>query len=100
MVSKIKAKSPIAMISRVSVLTKLSACILKEIVMPRNRVIRLARVFCAVSDMVPRTPHSRIRLPNMRKPTRETLVGAMRPTINVTTIGNAIRTLLETDEAW
>ena len=63
---------------------------LKEIVIPRSRVIRFARIFWAVSDMVPRTPHSRIRFPNIRNPTRATDAGATSPATNVTMIGKAI----------
>ena len=91
MVSITNANRPITMIMIVWKVTKFSACILKEIVIPRSSVIKFARLFCAVSDMVPRTPHSRIRLPNIRKPTRATEVGAIMPTTIVTTIGNAIR---------
>ena len=72
MVSMTKAKSPITRISKVSFVTNCSARMLKEMVIPRSRVIRFARIFWAVSDRVPRTPHSRIRLPNMRNPTSAT----------------------------
>ena len=95
-VSNTKANKPIVMISRVSTLTKLSACMLKEIVMPRRSVIRLVRETCAVSDRLVRTPHSLIRLPNIKKPTRDTEEGAMNPTMKVTTIGKAIRMLFGT----
>ena len=84
------------MIRMVLILTKASARILKEIVIPRSRVIRLVSVVWAVSDSVPKTPHSLSRFPNMRKPTREMDAGAMKPTIMVTVMGNAIRTILDT----
>ena len=53
-------------------------------------------MFCAVSERLPNTPHSLNRLPNIRKPTRETEVGATRPATKVTTIGKIILARLET----
>lgn len=97
MVSMTKAKSPISIMMTVCTVTNCSACILNEMVMPKSSVIRFARWFCAVSDMVPSTPHSRIRLPNIKKPTSATACGAMSPTIIETTIGKAIRIFLLTD---
>ena len=64
--------------------------------MPSRMVIRLARTFWAVSDRESRTPHSRIRLPNIRKPISATASGATRPTMTVTTMGNRILVVLET----
>ena len=84
------------MIRRVFKVTKASACMLKEMVIPRSSVIRLARAFWAVSDSVPKTPHSRSRFPNIKKPTSATEVGAISPTIKVTTMGKAILTLRDT----
>ena len=95
-VSKTKAKSPSPIIIIVCALTKASARILKEIVSPKNKVIRLASVLCAASDRLFNTPHSRRRFPNIRKPTKDTEVGATIPTINVTTTGKAIRSPFET----
>ena len=69
---------------------------LKEIVSPRSSVIRFASTFWAVSDRVPSTPHSRIRLPNIRNPTRATDWGAASPTRKVVSMGNAIRIPLDT----
>ncbi len=60
-------------------------------VMPSSRVIRLARSFWAVLDRVSSTPHSRIRLPNIRKPTRATEEGATRPAMTETMMGNMMR---------
>ena len=84
------------MIRTVSIRTKASALMLKEIVIPNSSVIRFASSFCAVSDMDCSTPHSRIRFPNIRKPTRATDAGEIRPTIIVTIIGKAIFVVLET----
>ena len=47
-------------------------------------------MFCAVSLRVFSTPHSRSRLPNIRKPTSATLAGATSPAMMVTTMGNKI----------
>ena len=63
---------------------------LKEMVIPRSRVIRLAREVWAVSERFPRTPHSRSRLPNIRKPTKDTEAGEISPTRKVTIIGKRI----------
>ena len=41
-------------------------------------------------DVYKRQPHSRSRLPNMRKPTRATLAGATSPAMTVTRMGNRI----------
>ena len=90
------ANSPIAIIISVSQVTKASACIRKEIVIPSSSVIRFASVVCAVSDIVFNTPHSRIRFPNIKNPTSATEVGATSPTIIVTIIGNAMRMVLLT----
>ena len=64
--------------------------------MPSSRVIRLASSFCAVWDRLESTPHSRIRLPNIRKPTRATEEGATRPAMTETTMGNMMRRRLDT----
>ena len=85
------------MTSRVSNLTKSSAFMLNEIVMPSSRVIRLVRGPCAVSDKFCRTPHSLIKLPNIRHPTKDAEEGAISPTIIVTMIGNRMRVLLDTE---
>ena len=81
------------MIITVCTLMKLSAFMLAEMVMPSSRVIRLASSFCAVWDRFSSTPHSRIRLPNMRKPTRLTEAGATRPATNVTPMGKSSRVI-------
>ena len=95
-VSKIKAARPITMIRRVCGLTKDSALILKATVIPRSRETRLERIFCAASERLFSTPHSRSRLPNIRNPTRETDIGATRPATKVTTMGKMIFAFLET----
>ena len=90
MESKIKAKSPSPMIISVCKLTNWSAFMEKEIVIPRTSVIRFASVVCAVSERLFKQPHSRIRFPNIRNPTRATDAGATSPATNVTMIGKAI----------
>ena len=52
---------------------------------------RVDGTFCAVSERLRSTPHSRSRLPNIRKPTSATLCGETMPAITVTTIGNRMR---------
>ena len=64
--------------------------------MPSTRVIRLASSFWALAERLPNTPHSRIRLPNMRKPISSALLGAMVPATTVTKMGNKIRVVPET----
>ena len=83
------------MIISVSIVTNCSARMLKEIVMPRSSVMILANSFCAVSDRRLSTPHSRRRLPNIKKPTRETDIGATKPAMMVTIMGNRMRVRLE-----
>ncbi len=92
-VSNTKANSPRAIISSVPPVRNWSACILVAMVMPRKMVMRFASTFCAVSDRLFSTPHSRSRLPNIKKPTNATLRGATRPAIAVTTMGNRMRTV-------
>ena len=65
-------------IMMVCTVTNWSARMEKAMVMPSSSVMRLAKSFCAVSDRRLSTPHSRMRLPNIRKPTRETEAGATR----------------------
>ena len=99
-VSKINATRPSARISSVSGRTNLSAVIWPATVRPSTIVIRFASTFCAVSDRAFSTPHSRSRLPNMRKPTSATLAGATSPASIVTTIGNKILVVLLTLPFW
>src|SRR5574344_1723525 len=94
--SSMNAASPSAMMSNVSAETNCSACMLNETLMPRSRVIKFVRAVRAVSASESSTPHSRTRLPNMRKPTSDTEAGAMSPVIMVTTTGNAMRTPFDT----
>ena len=58
--------------------------------MPRSMVMRLASAFCAVSESESSTPHSLMRLPNIKKPTSESDAGAIMPVIKVIAIGNMI----------
>ena len=60
-------------------------------VIPRKRVTRFARTFCAVSERELSTPHSRIRLPNIRKPISATESGATRPAMMVRILDNYAR---------
>ena len=57
-------------------------------------MIRFASTFCAVSDSEFNTPHSRIRLPNIRKPTSATAFGAKMPVMIVMTMGKRMRVVL------
>ena len=79
MVSMTKAKSPITRISKVSFVTNWSARMLKEMVIPRSRVIRFARIFWAVSDRVPRTPHSRIEVAEHEKSNQRNRLRCYQP---------------------
>ena len=99
-VSKTKATRPRARISRVSGRTNLSAVICPATVRPSRMVIRLASTFWAVSLRAFSTPHSRSRLPNMRKPTRATLAGATSPAMTVTRMGNRILVSWVTLPCW
>jgi len=89
-VSKINAARPSARIMAVLSVMKDAACMLAATVMPSIRVIRFASTFCAVSEREPSTPHSRMRLPNIRKPTSATERGAKMPAMTVTMIGKRI----------
>ena len=74
----------------------MSAVIWPATVRPSTMVMRFARMFCAVSLRVFSTPHSRSRLPNIRKPTSETDIGAMKPAMIVTMMGKQMRSERET----
>ena len=74
----------------------MSACIWLAMVMPKKMVMRLASTFWAVSEREFSTPHSRSRLPNIRKPTSATLRGATSPARTVTTMGKRMRVVLLT----
>ena len=63
---------------------------------PKSSVMRFASVFCAVSEREFVTPHSRMRFPNIRKPTRATDFGATMSAMIVTRIGKSILTALLT----
>ena len=58
--------------------------------------MRFARSDCAVSESESSTPHSLIRLPNIRKPIRATAFGATSPVRIVTKIGNMILAVFDT----
>ena len=96
MVSNTKATSPSARIIRVCRFKKYSACILDATVSPSSRVMRFASTFCAVSDRLSSTPHSRMRLPNIKKPTSATLRGTNSPATMVIMMGNRIFAVLLT----
>ena len=66
-------------------------------VSPRKIVMRFASTFCAVSEREFRTPHSRIKLPNIKNPTRLTDAGATTPATTVVRIGKRIFVVLLTD---
>ena len=82
--------------SRVSGRTNLSAVICPATVRPSTMVMRFASTFWAVSLSTFSTPHSRSRLPNIKKPTSATLAGATMPAMIVTTMGNRILVSWET----
>ena len=65
--------------------------------MPRTSVMRFASMFCADSLRLFSTPHSRMRLPNMRKPMSSADLGAIAPAIIVTIIGKSMRVSFETE---
>ena len=64
--------------------------------MPNSNVIRFANSFWAESLSRFRTPDSRIRFPNIRKPISGTLAGAMMPAMAVAAMGKTIFTALDT----
>jgi hypothetical protein len=76
-VSNMKANKPNTMILIVSTDTKTSAFMLADMVIPKSKVIRFAKEFCAVSDRDLKTPHSLIRFPNIKNPTKDTDAGAL-----------------------
>ena len=88
------------MMTSVCGVTKASACIEKEIVSPSSSVMMLANSFCAVWERELSTPHSRSRLPNIRKPTSATDIGATSPAMTVTRIGKRMRVLRVTSLGW
>ena len=96
MESNTNATRPRPMMMSVFRFTNWSARMENEIVMPSSSVMRFASVFCAVSERRSRQPHSRRRLPNIRKPTSETDIGAMKPAMMVTRIGKQMRSVRET----
>ena len=81
--------------NRVETCRKRSAVMVEAMVMPSSRVTRLASSFWAASESFFRTPHSRTRLPNIRKPIRATAVGANMPVRTVTRMGKRIRVVRE-----
>ena len=83
------------MMSSVCGFRNCTACMLNAMEMPRKIVMRFASTFCAVSDSEFNTPHSRIRLPNIRKPTSATAFGAKMPVMIVMTMGKRMRVVLE-----
>ena len=62
---------------------------------PSSSEMRLASTFCAVSESESSTRHSRSRLPNIRKPTSATLLGAAMPAMKVTKMGKRMRVVRE-----
>ena len=62
---------------------------------PSSSETRLASTFCAVSESESSTRHSRKRLPNIRKPTSATLLGAAMPAMKVTKMGKRMRVVRE-----
>jgi len=69
-------------------------------VRPRKSVMRFESVFCAVSERESSTPHTRMRLPNIKKPTSATLRGETMPQTAVIMIGNRIFVRLLTVCWW
>ena len=90
-VSNTKATMPSPSIISVLSCTNFSPVIVLAIVIPSSMVTRFASSFCAVCDRLLSTPHSRIRLPNIRKPIRASDEGAISPASTVTAIGNIMR---------
>ena len=95
-VSKINANKPSPKISSVPTLQISAAFMVNATVIPRSNVTKFAKIFCAVSDKLSKTPHSLIKLPNIKKPIRAAAPGAIKPVIIVTKMGNKILVSLET----
>ena len=76
-VSNTKANRPRLIISSVTGVKKSSAFMLNAIVMPSSRVMRFESTLLAVSERLLSTPHSLIRLPNIKKPTSAMDAGAI-----------------------
>ena len=95
-VSKMNATRPRPRIISVCQFRNASAVIFEATVMPSRSVMRFASTFCAVSDRASSTPHSRSRLPNIKKPISATARGETMPVRMVTKIGNRIFVRFET----
>ncbi|MPM55392.1 hypothetical protein SDC9_102188 [bioreactor metagenome] len=55
--------------------------------------------FWAVNESLSNTPHSRSKLPNIRKPTNGREIGAIKPATIVMMIGKRIFVILDTPSA-
>ena len=77
-------------------MTNHSAFILKLTLRPSSRVTRFASSCWADWLRLSSTPHSRMRLPNMRKPMSSALLGATAPAMMVTKMGNRMRVVFDT----
>lgn len=77
-------------------MTNSSAFILNATEMPKSSVTRFASSFCALPERLSSTPHSRTRLPNIRKPMSSADLGAIVPATMVTKIGKMIFVALGT----
>ena len=95
MVSKQKATRPRARMTMVLILRNFDHTITGATDRPSSSEMRLASTFCAVSESESSTRHSRRRLPNIRKPTSATLLGAAMPAMKVTKMGKRMRVVRE-----
>ena len=91
-----KAKMPIAMILMVCQVRKVLAVAVAPTQTPRKMVTMFISSFWAVLSRRSVTPHSCIRLPSIRQPTRGAAEGTSRATKMVTTKGKMIFSVLET----
>ena len=95
-VSSRKASRPSHRIISVSQVTNSSARIWNATVSPSSSVMRLASSCWALWLRLSSTPHSRIRLPNIKNPMSSALLGAAAPASTVTRMGNKILVALDT----
>ena len=96
-VSNTNAMRPSPKISSVSTRKNSAAVICAVIVMPRIRVIKLDSTFCAASERLFNTPHSRSRLPNIKKPMSAAERLDTMPATAVMRTGNRILVVFETE---
>ncbi len=94
-VAKMKATQPSTKIIMVSHSKKAAAVRVEPTVMPSMMTTVFIRAFCAVSDSLSTTRHSRRRLPKANMPINGAARGTRIPPTTATMMGNSILAVLE-----